>query len=102
MRQIIPLVALLFAVPAYAGQGWYLLVPPQVPTPQGSDRWLTEAPLKKWWQNRAFDSALACERYLDDWNRMVLAQSPQSHWFSTRCSRRYDDAGCGSNYGIGL
>jgi hypothetical protein len=67
MRQIIPLVALLFAVPAYAGQGWYLLVPPQVPTPQGSDRWLTEAPLKKWWQNRAFDSALACERYLDDW-----------------------------------
>jgi hypothetical protein len=66
MRQIIPL-ALLFAVPAYAGQGWYLLVPPQVPTPQGSDRWLTEAPLKKRWQNRAFDSALACERYPDDW-----------------------------------
>jgi hypothetical protein len=64
---IILLVAVLFTIPAYSAQGWYLMVPPKVPTPKGLDRWLTEAPLREWYQNRAFDSAEACERYLDGW-----------------------------------
>jgi hypothetical protein len=31
MRRRILLVALFFAIPAFAGQGWYLLSPPKIP-----------------------------------------------------------------------
>jgi len=69
MRRAIVLVALFFAAPAYTGQGWYLLSPPKIPGVMEFDE---QAPLMRWEQRRAFDSAEDCERHLDDWRGRAM------------------------------
>jgi hypothetical protein len=63
MKGIILLVALLFAAPGYAGQGWYLMLPPKL-TRDGPSH---DAPLRIWDHNSSFDSATACEEVLRGW-----------------------------------
>ncbi len=70
MKRVTAVVILLASLggvlPAWAGQGgWYLMVPPIVPPfveVNGEFGWLrTNAPLRVWKQEAAFDSADACE-----------------------------------------
>ncbi len=47
------------ATPAVAGQGWYLLAPP---LEREGKRFMIEAPLSRYRQLGAFDSAAECEK----------------------------------------
>ena len=69
MRRAIVLAALFLAIPAFAGQGWYLLSPPKIPRVMEFDE---KAPLERWEQHRAFDSAEDCERKLDGWRARAM------------------------------
>ena len=64
MRRPILLVVLFFAMPAFAGHGWYLLSPPKIPGVMEFDE---KAPLERWEHHGAFDSAEDCERNLNGW-----------------------------------
>jgi len=59
---ILVLAVLLFSLPVYAGQGWYLMIPPAA----GKGAVDFEAPLRRWPQAAAFDTAKACEDSLRD------------------------------------
>jgi hypothetical protein len=72
MRRALLLVVFLFAVPALAGKDWYLLSPPKIPGVMEFDE---KAPLKRWEQHGAFDSAEDCERNLDDWRVRAMDRS---------------------------
>ena len=69
MRRAILLVALFFAIPAFAGQGWYLLSPPKIPGVMEFDE---KAPLERWEHHGAFDSAEDCERDLNGWRARAM------------------------------
>ena len=54
----------LFAVlPAWAGQGWYLMTPPtgEYDSSMKTTTLLFKAPIKKWNQEQAYDTAAECE-----------------------------------------
>jgi hypothetical protein len=69
MRKAILLVALLFAIPEFASQGWYLLSPPKIP---GAMEFDEKAPLARWEHHGAFDSAEDCERNLNGWRARAM------------------------------
>jgi hypothetical protein len=69
MRRPILQVALFFAIPAFAGQGWYLLSPPKIPGVMEFDE---KAPLERWEHHGAFDSAEDCERNLNGWRARAM------------------------------
>jgi len=58
-----PLVLLVWGSFAWAGQGWYLLLPPKSSCPPEKicAEWDTNAPLSQWEHVRASDSAQECE-----------------------------------------
>jgi hypothetical protein len=59
---IILLLLLLFPASVHSGCGWYLISPP--PTGRGTVD--PEAPVTRWLQSNAFDTAKACDDYLID------------------------------------
>jgi hypothetical protein len=68
---------LVFVVsPAWAGQGWYLMMPPKAAVAGVSHtttqaefvRRMHETPLKNWDHWRSFDTARACEQKRDEWS----------------------------------
>jgi hypothetical protein len=71
MRRAILLVALFFAIPAFAAQGWYLLSPPKIPGVMDFDE---KAPLERWQHHGAFDSAEDCEWNLNGWRARAMHQ----------------------------
>jgi hypothetical protein len=63
MKRIILFVVLfLLTLPAFAGQGWYLMSPPT--RSQFDLRVIASAPLNEWSQDKAFDTAAECEQFL--------------------------------------
>lgn len=51
-----------FAAPVVAGSGWLLLAPPELPGHgEGGTKFEVHAPLDRWTQVRAFDTAQECE-----------------------------------------
>ena len=55
------------AAPVVAGSGWLLLVPPEVPGHgEGGTKFEVHAPLARWRQVQAFDTARECEGLLND------------------------------------
>ena len=51
------------AATSYA-EGWYLLAPPwRTPIKEGEDEFNTTAPLTRWEQKGAYDSARICEQF---------------------------------------
>ena len=82
-RMILAAILVFLASPAYAGQGWYLMAPP---TKMNARLEVDiDAPLRKWEQRAAFDSADACERNLDMWRARATSgyqqvASPQNRY----------------------
>ena len=58
------LATLLLPAASLAGQGWYLITPPvsEYPTESTNGQVDGSAPLAKWGQSAAFDTAQECER----------------------------------------
>jgi hypothetical protein len=84
MRGAILLVALFFVIPAFAGQGWYLLSPPKIPGVMEFDE---KAPLQRGEHHSAFDSAENCKRNLNGWraramDRFKLVDSIENKYLS--------------------
>jgi hypothetical protein len=84
MRRAILLVTLFFVIPAFAGQGWYLLSPPKTPGVMEFDE---KALLERWKHHSAFDSAEECERNLNGWrarawDQFKLADSIENKYLS--------------------
>src|ERR1700731_3924690 len=77
----------LTASPAISADGWYLMAPPwHTATKPGEDELDTTAPLVKWQQIRAFDTARACEnarlaivQHLEKGSNERLDQAAQSY-----------------------
>src|SRR5262245_57305668 len=73
---VILLFMLLLAIPAYGGQGWYLMMPPKAAVAAVSHttaqaefvRRMHETPLKDWDHLRSFDTARGCEQARDKWH----------------------------------
>jgi hypothetical protein len=57
----------LFVLPAWAGQGWYLLVPPPVKGSKGQYLEI-DAPIRLWNQRSAHDTARECQDQLMSWD----------------------------------
>lgn len=58
--------SLLVASESWAGQGWYLIVPPR-----SKGQYDYEAPLRKWSQFSAYDTAEQCQNGLNYWHESV-------------------------------
>lgn len=63
LKRLIVLALLMLATPAWAGTGWYLMLPPRDADNYYESK-TANLPLSKWKRSKAFDSARECEEFV--------------------------------------